>query len=206
MTTRGSSLRAVLQILAVFVVSWGVSHAFANDADERRERPREAMAAPTGAQYDSATRVIHGVLTTLAADAVRPAMRSALGVLVVLRAADVRTCEDLGRQLRELQSRSPGMPMVAVADTVDLLGAFVRRERLRASVVQLAAAAVVEGVSALPTPAVLVMDETGGRVAGVAHPRRFANARVRSFADELAEHVGRADTSFRDRESHFFRR
>jgi hypothetical protein len=192
MTTRGSRLRAVLQIFAVFVVAWGVSHVFADDARERGRPPREAMAAPTGAQYDSATRVIKGVLTSFAADAVRPAMRDAPGVLVVLRAADVRTCEDLGRQLRELQSRSPGTPMVVVADTVDLLGAFVRRERLRASVVQLAAPAVVEGVSGLPTPAVLVVDGTGGRVTGVAHPRRFSNARVRSFADELGEHVLRS--------------
>jgi hypothetical protein len=189
MTARGSRFRAVLQILAVFVVSWGVSHTFASDAEER---PREAMAAPTGAQYDSATRVIQGVLTSFAAKAVRPAMRDAPGVLVVLRAADVRTCEDLGRQLRELQSRSPGMPMVVVADTLDLLGAFVRRERLRASVVQLAAAAVVDGVSALPTPAVLIVEGAGGRVTGVAHPRRFSNARVRSFADELGEHVVRS--------------
>lgn len=192
MTARGSRLRTVLQILAMFVVSWSVSHAFTNDAQERGGHPREAMVAPTAAQYDSATRVIQGVLTSFAADAVRPSMRDAPGVLVVLRAADVRTCEDLGRQLRELQSRNPGITMVVVADTVDLLGAFVRRERLRASVVQLPAAAVVDGVSALPTPAVLVVGGTGGRVTGVAHPRRFSNARVRSFADELAEYVVRS--------------
>jgi hypothetical protein len=193
MTERGSRASAVLRIIAVFVVAWGVSRAFADDAQERRVLPRKAMTAPTAAQYDSATRVIEGVLSVFAADAVRRAMGDVPGVLVVLRDVDVRTCEDLGRQLRELQSESPGMAMVVAADTgaMDALGAFVRRERLRASVVQIAAADVVAGTPALSTPAVLVVQGTGARVIGTAHPRRFSNARVRSFADELGEHLTR---------------
>jgi hypothetical protein len=113
-------------------------------------------------------------------------------MLVLLDSVDVRVCEDLGRQLRELRHRAgPSLPLFVLADSAALgvVRTFARRERLQtAGFVAIGARQVMAGGAALPTPAVLIVR---GRtvVAGVGHPRRFANIRVRSFADELSAYL-----------------
>lgn len=113
-------------------------------------------------------------------------------ILVLLDSADIRACEDLGRQLRQLRNRAgPEMRVIVGTDSSALRGVrtFARRERLRAAgFVALAAREVIAGQADLPTPAVLIV--RGNQVvAGVSHPRRFQNVRVRSFADELSAYL-----------------
>lgn len=113
-------------------------------------------------------------------------------LLLLLDSMDVRVCEDLGRQLREMRQRAgSGLPLIVLADSAALgiVRAFARRERLNtASFVAIHPARVMAGDAYLPTPAVLIVQ---GRtvVVGVGHPRRFANIRLRSFADELSAYL-----------------
>lgn len=111
-------------------------------------------------------------------------------LLIVLRAADIETCEDLGRQLREAVHRGRRAGFVpAIAATPDDAGRiriWARRERL----VQVPVVAVNGGVHvgdrrAVEDPAVLLLDTTGAILRGVAHPSRVANVRSVSFASEL---------------------
>lgn len=138
--------------------------------------------------YEAATRPVRGALTSQARERLREAVPGPDAILVILRSRDCLVCEDLGRQLRELRRRAPErIPLIVSTETsgADVVRGFLRRERLRALVLGIAPAEVVEGDRALPTPAVLVLREGGASVAGVAHPWRFANTRLRSFAQEL---------------------
>jgi hypothetical protein len=155
-------------------------------AGGRAASPESVPSAPTAAEYDSATVVVAGTLS----DAVRASLTAAdahgRAFVVVLGPDDVRQCEDLGRQLRDVQDLA-GAPLLVVSEpgTEEDVRVFLRRERLRGTAVPLRAAAVLEETTELATPAVLVA-AWGSSVTGIAHPRRFANARVRSFAEELA--------------------
>jgi hypothetical protein len=183
--------RSALVPLAAFACAWGVSRALTAARDDAGRSPPGLAAPPAAAQYDSATLAIQDALTPAAAEALRPDMPAGVGLLVVLRDADVRACEDLGRQLRELQTRIGRMPMVAVTPTesVEVLRAFLRRERVRAAVRPGDPGLLLQSTPGLPTPAVFMVREQGGIVRGISHPRRFSNARVRSFADELATRI-----------------
>ncbi|HEX8319648.1 hypothetical protein [Longimicrobium sp.] len=191
MNARGGRLRATLGVLGAFALAWGASRALAKGWDGAPGRMRTQMAPPTAAGLDSATIAVQGALTTGAASATAASMPRGMGLLVVLRRADILTCEDLGRQLRELESRGGGLPLVVMADTgaAEELRAFVRRERVKAAVVEVETRQVLNDTPALFTPAVLVVRDGGARVAGIVHPKRFSNARVRSFADELGAHL-----------------
>jgi len=80
-------------------------------------------------------------------------------LLVVLRGRDRLNCEDLGRQLRELQRASgPDRQAVIVTENAATDGyrAYGRREHLRMPVLGLSADSLLVTPSRLPTPAVLV--------------------------------------------------
>jgi hypothetical protein len=110
-------------------------------------------------------------------------------VLLVLRGSDVRTCEDLGRQARELQ-RWAGVHDARLVvwteeeDSVLSVETFLRRERIRPTLLIRAALPHLTGRATLATPAALLV-EPDGEVRGTAHPDRVPNVRASSFADEL---------------------
>lgn len=159
---------------------------------------RDRRQAPSVSAYDSATVRVEGVLS----EPVRRALPATVGrdlLLVVLDSIDVRQCEDLGRQLRELQAAS-GRSLIVVADDGSLanVAAFAQRERLRSEMLGMSPSSTIEGFPELPTPAVLVSRDGGRTVSGVAHPRRFANVRVRSFTEELDSLLRATPSSWRD--------
>ncbi|HEX6747836.1 MAG TPA: hypothetical protein VF092_11135 [Longimicrobium sp.] len=147
-------------------------------------RTPEAMEA----LYDSGTAAFTGTLAPAAAATVAARAGGGPALLVLLRGGDVVRCEDLGRQLRELRrAAGAGVPLVVWADTAGAaeVGAFLRREKLRdAAVVAGELGRVFARGGTAATPAVLVAGG-GGEVRGIAHPRRFTNLRLRSFAVEM---------------------
>lgn len=158
------------------------------------ERPRSSEAnvpAFTEADFDSGTEQVRGTLSPAVREVLADAAAGSAAMLVVVRGRDLAVCEDLGRQLRELKHQaSPDLSLVLVTEpeSVDLLKAFDRRERLRASLVAgVAPDGVIEGRRPLATPAVLVTGDSGSSARGVAHTLRFPNVRLRSFADELRQ-------------------
>ena len=141
----------------------------------------------SAAALDSATRSVRGTLTPRARLAIFSGGHPAR-MLVVLRSRDRLTCEDLGRQLRELLHREGSGRRAAIVTEDSAVGAyreFARRERLHVPVLPLAAGEVLAEYPRLSTPAVLLIDPAMARAAGVSHPIRFPNLRMRSFATEL---------------------
>ncbi len=148
---------------------------------------QEGSSEPTAQDYAAATLVVNGNLSSL----VRAELTSEPGpnapLLTVILAEDILNCEDLGRQLRELQNRASGHRLVVVTDSGSAapVGAFIRREGVRARLMTAEPGEVLEDFPSLPTPAVLLVRPDGLTAAGIAHPRRFPNARLRSFAEEM---------------------
>jgi hypothetical protein len=149
--------------------------------------------APAARAFDSATVSLRGRLTPTAYATIRATAGGSAAILVVLDSADIRVCEDLGRQLRELRNRAgPAVPLVVVVEAAALvpMRAFARRERLRAGFVPLSPRNAMADGAQVPTPAALILRPgSAASVVGVAHPRRFPNVRVRSFADELSAYL-----------------
>lgn len=179
MKPRGSVPFALVLVLAT-AGAWGASRVLSPAPSPVNDRPSPPVEMPW-------PRPVAGGLTPAARSAVAEFASAAPFVLVVLRGRDWLTCEDLGRQLRELEHRNPSLTYVIATDSADVVQSFARRERLRWRVLGLRPGDVVDGYPALPTPAVLVVREGGARLAGVSHPERVPNARFRSFADELAD-------------------
>jgi hypothetical protein len=154
-----------------------------------------AFAPPvSAATYDSATLEVRGRLSEAARARLASSSATPGGVLVLLDAADVRVCEDLGRQLRELRSHlGDTVPFTigAPAASLETIRAFAHREHLRPDgVVELRASdVIIRSGAGFRTPAALVLLGREGDVAGIAHSRRFRNVRVRSFAEELAAYL-----------------
>lgn len=146
---------------------------------------RSGNGSPSPAQVDSATVVIQGTLSGTALRGIGPAGEGRT-LLAVLRGRDRTVCEDLGRQLRELtRAAGESSSLVVLTDpaSVEAYGVFLRRERIRGRIVSVSPDSVLVG-TALPSPAVLVW-KGGNDVTGVAHPERFPNLRIHSFATEL---------------------
>lgn len=144
------------------------------------------------ARYVRATTVYQGRLSGPAAKLLRDVRQSGrLAVVVVLRAKDAETCEDLGRQLRELRRAiGPERPLLIFAEPSNGLpiANFARSERLaNVRIAEIALETVLAGNASPVTPLVLLVDEADSVVEGVAHPLRFPDARVRSFASELGK-------------------
>jgi len=112
-------------------------------------------------------------------------------VLAVVTGGDLGSCEDLGRQLRELSRAVPDQPGWGMAILVDQAGmaglrVFLQRERVgRIPILVGDPRAYVEGQEHPGTPAAVVMHRDGSITAGVSHPLRVRNTRSRSFAEEL---------------------
>ena len=109
-------------------------------------------------------------------------------VVAAVHARDCLTCEDLGRQLRELAGAVGGETRLVLAvpagDTARVKE-FVRSERIRN--VQLAAYTAplrLNGID-VPTPAAFVLGRDGRVRRGISHPERERNVRPVSFAQEL---------------------
>ncbi len=138
--------------------------------------------------FDSATARISGtagVQLRQALARLTPEVDSAIAI--VLTAEDCLTCEDLGRQLRELQRATP-LPIVVAAESISIpvVTTFLGREHLRAvQVVAIAHASVLADGRRFTTPAAFIVSTASGELSGVSHTRRFKYARARSFREEL---------------------
>ena len=175
--------------LLLLLAAWGAGHLL-QSAPEVERLPGHAP-APSEAAYDSFVAHLRGELSPAASSllAPHPAGPDGVRVVALLRAADWRSCEDLGRQLRELQRHLPSDSALLVwtePDDVLLMERRLKRERIAAVV---SAGPALDSVFAttrgLPTPAVIVVSEDGARAEGIAHTRRMPNVRTRSFAEEL---------------------
>jgi hypothetical protein len=146
---------------------------------------------PTAATYDSSMAYLHGDLSAAASQLVapRPAGPDRDRVVALLRAADWQVCEDLGRQLRELQRHLAPDSVLLVwtePDDVPVMEYRLKRERIAARV---SAGPALDSVFStgrrLPTPAVIYVSGDGSRADGITHTRRIPGVRTRSFAEEL---------------------
>jgi hypothetical protein len=180
-------------LLALVAAAGSVGAHFAAQRTPAERLPASAAAAVSAVALDSATMPLQGRLTRVARSELRERTSNGAAILVLLDSVDIRVCEDLGRQLRELRNRAGSMfPLVIVVDSAALvpIATFVRRERLRpVSLMALGTGSVIAGMARVPTPAALVIHAGSGVVAGVSHPRRFPNVRVHSFADELSAYL-----------------
>lgn len=188
--TRASGARLGGAVLGlVLAAGWIGAHRLARERSGARRLVQSA--APVSiAAYDSATVVVRGRLTGTARARLAATVGLGGALLVVLDSADVRVCEDLGRQLRILRRRAgPTLPLVVVTTpgALPTMRVFARREQLRlAALIEVGATELLVGTARVPTPAALVVRKEDLNVVGVAHPRRFRNIRIRSSADELS--------------------
>lgn len=110
--------------------------------------------------------------------------------LFVLTAENCFTCEDLGRQLREVL-RSPSvrrlpLSIVVVGNDMERVRGWLRRERIRPeNTIEIALGLRLNDGTLVPTPAVILIDASGRIERGVAHLTKVNNSRPRSFASEL---------------------
>lgn len=113
-------------------------------------------------------------------------------VILFVREQDVFTCEDLGRQSRELRhwTSTRNVPFVVWAETGEntRMPVFLRREHISTGVTFLTRLPLqLEKGTVLRSPAALVVNTATGEVRGFAHPERVPNVRQRSFAQELRD-------------------
>jgi hypothetical protein len=150
----------------------------------RSDLPLAPPYIESGARFDSATVVLIGDLSSHARLALRTGRRRT--ILILLRDRDRLVCEDLARQLREMLRVSDRIPAVLATerDAVTAYRSFARREHIRSAVVVLSADSVL-AAGPVPTPAVLLLNGPAAEAQGVAHPSRFPNVRLRSFAAEI---------------------
>lgn len=109
-------------------------------------------------------------------------------VVLIVSAADIASCEDLGRQVRELirtQVEPAGLALTVWAydDAVGDVARFVQDERLRTGDVLSVNPSELLGV-APKTPAVVVVDRAG-KYYGLSYLNRTRLVRSTSFADLL---------------------
>jgi hypothetical protein len=183
--SRGQAARALL----VLAAAWGAGRLL-RPVTEVEGLPGAAP-IPTAATYDSAMAYLHGDLSAAASRLLAPHPAGADGgrVVALLRAADWRSCEDLGRQLRELQRHLAPDSVLHVwtePDDVPRVKHRLRRERIAAAVsAGPALDSIFSAGRGLATPAVIVVSGDGARADGIAHTRRIPGVRARSFAEEL---------------------
>lgn len=138
-----------------------------------------ALVRFTGQLSEAATRELRG-LDLAGGDT---------ALVLVITEQDVLTCEDLGRQIRELRrAYGADRPIAVWADSAGsgLLRSFLRRERIaRATVGTVPPSAVLSDGTGLWTPAAILATPDGRIVEGVSHTRRSPNVRLQSFAQEL---------------------
>lgn len=181
-------VRELLGAAALVVVCTGVGSLMGYARESRQSS--SAHATPSNQAEVLSVNLLDGTIgasTTLAG--LQAGQRSA--VVVALRARDIDSCEDLGRQLRELaRSMAPGAALeVSVPEPdVDLVARFAHIERIPFTRISTSVRRLqMDDGSLLQTPAALVFDRTGRVLAGVSHPSVVPGARVQSFATELKE-------------------
>ncbi len=112
-------------------------------------------------------------------------------VLIALRGQDGLSCEDLGRQLRELvrairnHTSSWELRVVVEEAEREVVESFLRRERIVTDGITTLSLSDLFVTRIVDTPAVVIGSANGNTVRGVSHPVRFKNVRPRSFASEL---------------------
>lgn len=148
----------------------------------------DAAPAPAAPRPPARTRPVTGVMPPVLTRELLGA-RGDSAVVAAVRGRDCLTCEDLGRQLRQLVSAvGGGMPVVIAMPARDSVRVknFVRTERIRN--VDLAVFTVplkLQDGSIVPTPAAMVVGRDGRVRRGIAHVERERNVRAVSFAHEL---------------------
>lgn len=110
-------------------------------------------------------------------------------MLVVIDSESVSTCEDLGRQLRELQRTTLArrQPTVVATPRRDaaIVAAWLTRERITRAAQLAIADSLYAGGARVRAPAVLLLDSSLVVRVGVIHRTRVNNTRARSFVQEL---------------------
>lgn len=115
-------------------------------------------------------------------------------ILVDLRGIDLRSCGDLGRQLRELENRlGSDYPIIVprgLEPDAEEIEWFLRSERLSFTVIQTRGLLRIwRDETELPKPSAIWVDDDLSRGIGVGHLRRAPYVRPRSFADELEQRL-----------------
>lgn len=113
---------------------------------------------------------------------------SAVAVLMTERGW--QSCEDIGRQLRELRREASArvVPIVFWTDqeSFDAMATELRRERLGESrLIALDDLGRRTDGGSIVTPAVVHFDSDGRLISGVSYPEKYPNVRPTSFADEI---------------------
>ncbi|HEU0013077.1 MAG TPA: hypothetical protein VFQ45_05310 [Longimicrobium sp.] len=187
--------RSLRRLTAVALGGLAVGIAAGIVGERARQALTPASRAPSAgeirAEYDASVARIKGWLSRAALAGLDSGPGDSVATVVVLRGRDLPGCEDLGRQLRELQHRYRGRASVFVwtlASDSNAVLRFLRRERLRAGLASFSTLdSLGLGPAPLVTPAVLRVRLSDGSTYGIGHARRFRNVRSRSFADELPE-------------------
>lgn len=139
--------------------------------------------------YDAAMVRVSGRLSTEATRALARVAEGDTGLAVVITAVDVQTCEDLGRQLRELRrAYGPNRRIAVWGDSVkpEVLERFLRRERIGGVTVSpIPLTGILADRKRMWSPAAIVATRDGRIIDGVGHTLRARNVRLRSFAEEL---------------------
>jgi hypothetical protein len=147
--------------------------------------PPPALPDPASFNYTAAAQRFSGNLSSRAQGMVDFAGDTE--VVVLLREADLASCEDLGRQLRELKRvYGPRRAIHVFTDSVREVEMYLHRERIgRVRVRALDPSAVMNEGRAIATPAALRVRRDGRVLEAVSHVRRAPNVRLQSFAQEL---------------------
>ena len=119
----------------------------------------------------------------------RTLRRGTAATLLVLDSVSVFTCEDLGRQLRELQRTAVarGQPTLVATPRRDSLvvSVWLARERITVTAQLSVGDSLTVGDAPVGAPAVLLTDSAHHVTAGIMHTLRVNNTRTLSFAYEL---------------------
>ena len=190
LTTRTLGWPAV--IAAGLLFGWGASRLLASRVVAARDRAavaaEPARYMPTRASYDSTVVYVNSRLAPRELDALGTVAGGREGpwLVIMLGRGDLASCEDLGRQLRELLRREPGARVLVwtVESQREPVSRYLHREKVNAGILATATLPPL-GHATATTPAALRVDPATGTVEGVAHSLRFPNLRARSFADEL---------------------
>ncbi len=188
----GLRLRSIMSVLGVGVLmallGASASRMLTPAAPARAGVPSVDPSQTPEPDFDSATARISGMAGAALMEALRRHNGSADSVIaIVLTAEDCLTCEDLGRQLRELRRATP-LPVVIAAESLSapVVATFLDREHLvTVPVVALPHASVLADGRRFTTPAAFIVTLGSGELAGISHTKRFKYARARSFRDEL---------------------
>jgi hypothetical protein len=178
----------LLSALALLGACDADGYARTAESDRAPSPPTRAQESGSPSEDALATVSLRGRLAPLVRSRMELRVREGRTLLVVLREHDVEVCEDLGHQLREaLRATGGGTRGIVVIEpgAEERVHAFLRREHLHLQVEVLPPDSLFVGARHVPTPAVLVLSGPASEAQGVAHPSRFANVRLRSFATEL---------------------